>query len=55
MVNQYICQDIMSRDVIKLHEDDDIHQALDKFKQVNLMSSTCSKCRKPFGRNFSVI
>jgi CBS domain-containing membrane protein len=28
----------MSRDVIKLHEDDDIHQALDKFKQVNLMS-----------------
>ncbi|WP_149931379.1 CBS domain-containing protein, partial [Acinetobacter soli] len=38
MVNQYICQDIMSRDVIKLHEDDDIHQALDKFKQVNLMS-----------------
>ncbi|ONN49308.1 membrane protein [Acinetobacter genomosp. 33YU] len=38
MVNQYICQDIMSRDVIKLHENDDIHQALDKFKQVNLMS-----------------
>jgi CBS domain-containing membrane protein len=28
----------MSRDVIKLHEDDDIHQALDKFKAVNLMS-----------------
>lgn len=38
MVNQYTCQDIMSRDVIKLHENDDIHQALDKFKQVNLMS-----------------
>lgn len=38
MVNQYVCQDIMSRDVIKLHENDDIHQALDKFKQVNLMS-----------------
>ena len=28
----------MSRDVIKLHEDDDIHQALEKFKEVNLMS-----------------
>ncbi len=28
----------MSRDVIKLHENDDIHQALDKFKQENLMS-----------------
>lgn len=38
MVNQYTCQDIMSRDVIKLHENDDIHQALDKFKQENLMS-----------------
>lgn len=28
----------MSRDVIKLYENDDIHQALDKFKSVNLMS-----------------
>lgn len=34
----FVCQDIMSKDVIKLHEDDDIHQALDKFKAVNLMS-----------------
>lgn len=34
----FVCEDIMSRDVIKLHEDDDIHQALEKFKQVNLMS-----------------
>ena len=34
----FVCQDIMSRDVIKLHEDDDIHQALEKFKEVNLMS-----------------
>ena len=37
-VNDYLCQDIMTRDVISLHENDDIHQALDKFKQVNLMS-----------------
>ena len=34
----FVCEDIMSRDVIKLHEDDDIHQALEKFKEVNLMS-----------------
>ena len=34
----FVCQDIMSRDVIKLNENDDIHQALDKFKTVNLMS-----------------
>lgn len=34
----FVCRDIMSRDVIKLHENDDIHQALDKFKTVNLMS-----------------
>lgn len=36
--NAYQCQDIMSRDVISLDRDDDIHAALDKFKQVNLMS-----------------
>ncbi len=34
----FVCQDIMSRDVIKLHENDDIYQALDKFKSMNLMS-----------------
>jgi CBS domain-containing membrane protein len=34
----FVCQDIMSRDVIKLYENDDIYQALDKFKSVNLMS-----------------
>jgi CBS domain-containing membrane protein len=28
----------MSKDVIRLDEQDDIHQALDKFKRVNLMS-----------------
>ena len=38
MVNDYLCQDIMSKDVISLHEQDDIHEALDKFKRVNLMS-----------------
>ncbi len=38
LVNAFACQDIMSRDVIKLYENDDIHQALDKFKAVNLMS-----------------
>ncbi|MEB3791112.1 HPP family protein [Acinetobacter sp. IK40] len=38
LVNSFVCQDIMSRDVIKLHENDDIHQAVDKFKAVNLMS-----------------
>lgn len=36
--NSFVCQDIMSRDVITLHENDDIHQALDKFKAVNIMS-----------------
>ena len=35
---QYTCQDIMSRDVIHLHEQDDIVVALDKFKDMNLMS-----------------
>ncbi len=34
----YLCQDIMSKDVITLNENDDIHQALDKFKHNNLMS-----------------
>ncbi|MCH4243211.1 HPP family protein [Acinetobacter gerneri] len=34
----YLCQDIMTKDVICLNEQDDIHQALDKFKAVNLMS-----------------
>lgn len=37
-ISQYLCQDIMSKDVISLSEQDDIHQALDKFKHVNLMS-----------------
>ena len=37
-VNDYLCQDIMSKDVIFLYAEDDIHKALDKFKQVNLMS-----------------
>lgn len=34
----FLCQDIMSKDVIFLYELDDIHNAIDKFKQVNLMS-----------------
>ncbi len=34
----WVCRDIMSRDVITLHPEDDIQQALVKFKQVNLMS-----------------
>ena len=37
-VGDYLCQDIMSKDVIFLHAEDDIHKALDKFKRVNLMS-----------------
>ena len=37
-VSDYLCQDIMSKDVIFLYAEDDIHKALDKFKQVNLMS-----------------
>ncbi|WP_445117000.1 HPP family protein [Acinetobacter sp. WZC-1] len=37
-VSIYQCQDIMSRDVISLHMEDDIPRALDKFRQVNLMS-----------------
>lgn len=34
----YLCRDIMSRDLITLHAQDAIQQALAKFKQVNLMS-----------------
>ena len=37
-VSQFKCQDIMTKDVISLNENDDIHSALDKFKQMNLMS-----------------
>jgi len=37
-MSTFVCQDIMSRDVIRLHDEDDIYQALDKFKSVNLMS-----------------
>ncbi|RZG49065.1 HPP family protein [Acinetobacter wuhouensis] len=37
-VSQYLCQDIMTKDVVSLDEQDDIHKALDKFKKVNLMS-----------------
>ncbi|OTG58286.1 hypothetical protein B9T36_11535 [Acinetobacter sp. ANC 4204] len=32
------CQDIMSKDVLCLYDDEDIQVALDKFKQINLMS-----------------
>ena len=37
-VSQYTCQDIMTKDVICLQEQEDIHAALEKFKHVNLMS-----------------
>lgn len=37
-VSDYLCQDIMTKDVIFLTMEDDIHKALIKFKQVNLMS-----------------
>lgn len=37
-VNQFTCQDIMTKQVISLRAEDDIQSALDKFKQVNLMS-----------------
>ncbi len=37
-VNQFTCQDIMSKDVVSLQETDDIQHALSKFKQMNLMS-----------------
>src|SRR5690606_16601147 len=36
-VNQFTCQDIMSKDVVSLQETDDIQHALIKFKQMNLM------------------
>ena len=32
------CRDIMSKDVLCLYEDEDIQVAVEKFKQVNLMS-----------------
>lgn len=38
MSQHYICQDIMTKDVIYLHEQDEIHQVIEKFKQINLMS-----------------
>lgn len=34
----YTCADIMSKDVLSLNKDDDIQHALDKFKDMNLMS-----------------
>lgn len=37
-VTQFSCQDIMTKDVVTLHETDNIQHALDKFKQMNLMS-----------------
>ncbi|MGE8684336.1 MAG: HPP family protein [Acinetobacter sp.] len=37
-VSQLTCQDIMTQHVIALRAEDDIQSALDKFKQVNLMS-----------------
>ncbi|WP_089605842.1 HPP family protein [Acinetobacter piscicola] len=37
-VNQYLCQDIMTKDVICLQEQEEIQDALVKFKHVNLMS-----------------
>ncbi|WP_168391150.1 HPP family protein [Acinetobacter indicus] len=37
-VQEWRCEDIMTHDVITLQQDDDIQLALDKFKQVNLMS-----------------
>ena len=38
VVNELTCQDLMSKDVTMLNAQDDIHLALDKFKQINLMS-----------------
>jgi CBS domain-containing membrane protein len=32
------CADIMSKDVVSLQQDEDIHSALEKFKHMNLMS-----------------
>ena len=37
-VSQFRCSDIMSVQVISLYADDHIHTALEKFKQINLMS-----------------
>lgn len=37
-VIHFVCRDIMTKDVITLYQEDDIHQSLDKFKHVNLMS-----------------
>lgn len=37
-VNLFLCQDIMTRDVVSLSENEEIQNALDKFKQMNLMS-----------------
>lgn len=34
----YLCRDIMSRDIVSLHHEDGIQVALDKFKDMNLMS-----------------
>ncbi len=36
--NQFSCRDIMSQQVISLRAEDDLQSALEKFKQVNLMS-----------------
>ena len=38
VTTQFICADIMSKDVISLNDQDDILVALDKFKSMNLMS-----------------
>lgn len=38
LTTQFICEDIMSKDVISLNDQDDILVALDKFKSMNLMS-----------------
>ncbi|RLL38862.1 HPP family protein [Acinetobacter cumulans] len=37
-LSQFSCRDIMSRQVLTLRAEDDIQSALEKFKQVNLMS-----------------
>jgi len=37
-VSEFTCRDIMTRQVICLRAEDDIQSALEKFKQVNLMS-----------------
>lgn len=45
-VSQFKCQDIMSKNVVSLNEQDDIHSALDKFKQMNLMSLPVSNAEQ---------